>query len=210
LISVGDLSPLFTSVLAGGALNFTLDDAAPGTLFGRFAGTTGPPSFGAIGSDAQITYNNGGQMAGATQVTYDDTPAAEFLRVVNRIKFNTGASPAEIQDNVSKFNITCQSAGQINLGNKGNEPERFVVGPVNGEFQFGVASGEAILKLNDGTSAAGVFSGPHIVCGTVADPNGVITAPQGSLFVTIGGGAGTTLWVKEGNNAPGNIDWVGK
>lgn len=206
LITVGDLPPLFTSSLAAGALNFAFQSAGAGTLFGRFAGTPGDPSYGVIGSDGQITYNNGGQMAGAVQVTYDDTPAAEFLRVVNRIKFNTGAA-AEIQDNVNKFFITCQFGGQINLGVLGDEPERFVMGPTGGEFRFGVAGYEAVLKLNDGLNAAGIFQGPVIQVGQNT-PEGAVTARVGSLFLRTDGGAVTTLYVKE--SGTGNVGWVAK
>jgi len=42
----------------------------------------------------------------------------------------------------------------------------------------------------------------------VGDPEGVVTAPVGSLFVRSDGGAGTTLYVKEANtDATG---WVAK
>ena len=39
-------------------------------------------------------------------------------------------------------------------------------------------------------------------------PNGVVTAPPGSLYLNSSGGAGTTLYVKE--SGTGNTGWVGK
>lgn len=40
------------------------------------------------------------------------------------------------------------------------------------------------------------------------DPDGVITAPVGSLFLRTDGGTGTTLYVKE--SGVGNTGWVAK
>jgi hypothetical protein len=39
-------------------------------------------------------------------------------------------------------------------------------------------------------------------------PEGVVTAPIGSLYLNTDGGAGTTLYVKE--SGTGNTGWVGK
>ena len=39
-------------------------------------------------------------------------------------------------------------------------------------------------------------------------PNGVVVATPGSVYLNIGGGAGTTLWVKETGSS--NTGWVGK
>jgi hypothetical protein len=62
-----------------------------------------------------------------------------------------------------------------------------------------------------GTSGKGVvFSGNNNVawtCGT-GTPEGVVTAPVGSLFTRTNGGANTTLYVKE--SGTGNTGWVAK
>ena len=47
----------------------------------------------------------------------------------------------------------------------------------------------------------------QIIKGTGA-PNGVITAPVGSLYARTDGGTGTTLYVKE--TGTGNTGWVAK
>lgn len=41
------------------------------------------------------------------------------------------------------------------------------------------------------------------------NPNGVITASPGALYLNRGGGAATTLWVKE-SGVNTNTGWVGK
>ena len=64
------------------------------------------------------------------------------------------------------------------------------------EIPYGIAFG-------DNANAAT----PVKVVGTVT-PNGNFAAPQGSEYTWIGGGAGTTLWVKESGS--GNTGWVGK
>lgn len=43
-------------------------------------------------------------------------------------------------------------------------------------------------------------------------PEGVVTAPQGSLYRDTTSGAGATLWVKEsgGTVTPTNVGWIAK
>lgn len=223
LISVGDLSPLFTSDLTGGALTFTLSDAAAGTLFGRFAGTTGAPSYGAIGSTTQVTFNNAGQMAGSEDFTFD--PSAFTLSIKrsgnNTVRLIGGASGGEVRFGTSTnpaihdftdWEFASKASQDLYFGTQSNLSS-FVVGGGNavaiGTVRISRGSNPAIIRMNDGTSGSGVFAGAQIVMGSIADPNGTIQAEIGSVFLTTNGGAGTTLWVKE--SAP-TIDtgWVGK
>jgi hypothetical protein len=53
----------------------------------------------------------------------------------------------------------------------------------------------------------GSDSGPQLWNGSVA-PEGVVTAPVGSLYLRTNGGAGTTLYVKE--SGAGSMGWVAK
>lgn len=41
------------------------------------------------------------------------------------------------------------------------------------------------------------------------DPNGVVSAPTGSLYTSRTGGAGATLWAKESSPTP-STGWVAK
>lgn len=47
-----------------------------------------------------------------------------------------------------------------------------------------------------------------IIQGGDGSPEGVVTAPVGSLWLRANGGAGTTLYVKE--SGTGNTGWVAK
>jgi hypothetical protein len=57
-----------------------------------------------------------------------------------------------------------------------------------------------IFSTADGTGANMAW--------TTTSPEGVVTAPPGSIRLSTGGGAGTTLYVKE--SGTGNTGWVGK
>jgi len=59
------------------------------------------------------------------------------------------------------------------------------------------------LLFGDGTAQPAV-----IVRAGTGSPEGVVTAPVGSLFLRMDGGAGTTLYVKQ--SGTGNTGWAGK
>ena len=228
LIAVGDLPPLFTSLLAGGALNFTLSPAAPNTLFGRFAGTTGAPSYGAVGSTHQITMNQAGAMVGSDNLLYDPTTrtlslrdaAANIIRLVagtpggqGEVHWGTASQPS-IRD-VSDWELASKNNQDTTVG-PANALHALVIGsgggtsgePV-GTIRLSEGAAKGAIALNNGNNGAGIFAGARIICGFQADPNGAISAETGSLFITTAGGAGTTLWVKE--SSPTDITgWVGK
>jgi hypothetical protein len=52
--SAGNLSPLFTTAISAQALNFSLSNAAAGSLLGNASGTSGAPSYIAPGSNDQL------------------------------------------------------------------------------------------------------------------------------------------------------------
>jgi hypothetical protein len=56
-------------------------------------------------------------------------------------------------------------------------------------------------QLRAGVSQADVLNG-------IGSPEGVVTAPVGTLYTRSDGGAGTTLYVKE--SGTGNTGWVAK
>jgi hypothetical protein len=225
LISVGDLPPLFTSVFAAGGLSFVLDNAAANTLFGRFAGTTGAPSYGAVGSDKQVTFNKSGGMVGNAGLLFDD--ALNKLTVGGSVQiFVDGGGPKIILSNASQpllfdasgtgFFITSQNNQDFRIG-PANDVDAFILSSgAGGSFslppgtmRIGTGANKGTLYLNDATSAAGMFLGAKIICGALASPETFIDAPTGSLYITTMGGAGTTLWVKESSPTT-NTGWIGK
>jgi hypothetical protein len=60
---------------------------------------------------------------------------------------------------------------------------------------------DGILTVGVAANNVGWVTGP-------GSPEGVVTANPGSLYTNIGGGAGTTLYVKE--TGTGNTGWIAK
>lgn len=58
-----------------------------------------------------------------------------------------------------------------------------------------------------GTITLGSLTGPKVVTGT-GSPEGVVTAPMGSLYLRTDGGASTTLYVKTSGTAA--TGWTAK
>lgn len=59
-------------------------------------------------------------------------------------------------------------------------------------------------QVSAGSLAVGMA---QVLTGTQA-PEGIVTAPPGSMFLNTSGGNGNTLFIKESGN--GKIGWVGK
>lgn len=66
---------------------------------------------------------------------------------------------------------------------------------------------ENFAMQGNGSLRIGTSGSPFIQSGS-GSPEGVVTAPVGSLFMRTNGGANTTLYVKESGS--GNTGWVGK
>ncbi len=102
--------------------------------------------------------------------------------------------------NVGLFFQTGNGAANVNM-----------VIDVNGDVGIGIGSAVPSAKLQvSGTVKATDFAqgaGPVWKSGS-GTPEGVVTAPVGSLFSRTDGGAGTSLYVKQ--SGAGNTGWVGK
>ena len=74
----------------------------------------------------------------------------------------------------------------------------------------GVSTNWIVLTNGTVTASAGFRNGTAAVqwLAGSGDPDGVVTAPVGSLYSRTDGGAGTTLYVKE--SGTGNTGWVAK
>lgn len=227
LISVGDLPPLFTTDFTAGGLSFQLDDAAAHTLFGRFAGTTGAPSYGAVGSDKQITFNNAGGMVGSDNLLWDDAARTLSLRdaaavwMSMHVPLGTGEGELawgasgtfpRIKSIITAWNFTSKPSQDMYFGPQ-NDPASTVIGGdtliPHGTIRTGIGAAAGVVRLNDGNQAAGVFAGARIICGSLATPEAVVVAETGSIYLTTAGGAGTTLWVKE-SSPTSSTGWIGK
>lgn len=229
LTTVGNLPPLFTSTVLGGSVTFTLTPVGAGKIFGNFTGGTAAPTFGAPGSDKQILYNNGGSAVGASQdLTFDNTLKQLTLSVggarivqllssagAGKILFGTGSGPFIVDNSGTGWFLTAATNQDMRIGPQ-NSPDNLLLasGPAGdsmlplGYLRLGSGASNGVLYLNDGSSAMS-FAGAKIFMGFQANPNGVIAAETGSIFLTTAGGAATTLWVKE-TSPTTTTGWVGK
>lgn len=221
VISIGNLPPLFTTTAVGTSVTFTLSNAPAHTLFGNFTGASGPPTYGAVGTDTQVTYNNTATMRGSAGLTWIE--ATHTLIITNltnngftnirggSIGFAAGGvatTAPRISSEFGAFDFISAVGEDIQLGPSGNNQAFVLSGAAPGTLHLGISGNRAQLFLNDGSSGVGVFAGASIQVG-VGDPEGSITAQIGSLWLRTDGGAMTTLYVKESNSG-GNTGWVAK
>ena len=83
--------------------------------------------------------------------------------------------------------------GNINYGYHPARAEAAQIVAANGLSTTG--------RINPQNTAAGIYSG-------AGDPNSVVAAPNGSIYLRTDGAAGTSLYVKEGGGG-GNTGWAG-
>lgn len=232
--STGNLAPLFTASVTNPtttpALSFALSSAAANTVFGRFAGTTGAPSYGTLtssmvippGATTQVIYNLASAFAASADFTFNDstdtttfatsgTPMIRILPDSGAPKLLFGASSTPyFRDNGGTGWFFGQGAGQdLYIGPPG-DPFSAVFGGDgsagigHGSLRLGIGSAEGVLYLNDGLSGAGVFQGPFVLAGNTS-PEGAITARVGSVFLRGDGAVGSTLYIKQ--TGTGNTGW---
>ena len=65
-----------------------------------------------------------------------------------------------------------------------------------------------VLTATTGDFSSGVAIGTANIVSGSGSPEGVVTAPVGSLYLRLDGGTSTTLYVKE--TGTGNTGWVAK
>jgi hypothetical protein len=128
------------------------------------------------------------------------------------LAFGPVGSFPRIKSILHVLSFTSRPAQDLFFG-PSNDPQSTIIGGDNavlhGTIRTGIGAAEGIIHLNDGNQLAGVFAGAEIIMGFVADPNGVIVAETGSIFLTVAGGAGTTFWVKESSPTT-STGWIGK
>lgn len=233
--SAGNLSPLFTTNVATStstpALTFSLTNAAANTVFGRFAGTTGAPSYGTLtssmitppGATTQVIYNDAGAFGASADMIFNNTtkaftiatggqPLVRLLAAAGsgKVLFGTGTNPFIHDTTGSGWFFTSQAAQDMYFGPPG-DPASFVVGGDgssglgHGTLRTGIGSAEGALFMNDGTSSAGVFQGPLIMAGN-GTPETNFSGRVGSIYMRGNGAAGTSVYIKE--TGTGTTGWV--
>lgn len=104
--------------------------------------------------------------------------------------------------------ITNLGTGNTLVVNDETTPDstRFAIAS-NGRVGIGATPDAAIALTLDSTGMRIGASGPTITTGT-GSPEGVVTAPTGSLYLNLSGGTSTTLYVK--TSGVGNTGWTAK
>ena len=101
------------------------------------------------------------------------------------------------------FMMTNQN--QIGMYVGSGSPLGVVTGAKQGSLYLNLVQGEVWVARPTGDAWAQLLT---VVYGN-GNPNGVVTGNIGQLYISLGGGAATTLWVKEGGINT-NTGWVGK
>jgi hypothetical protein len=222
LTMVGNLPPLFTSSVVGGAVTFTLSTAAAGKVFGNCTAITAVPSYCAIGTDGEITFNNTNKLVGQSNLTWDyNNWRLDIINGTNNafaslgpggLSFASGGvstNPPRISALFSSFDFIAGASQDIQIGQSGNNSHMLLPGNDFGMVKLGQGASRGAVYLNDGNSMSGSFAGAQIIMGFVATPEGVVDAETGSIFLTTAGGSATTLFVKESSPTT-NTGWIGK
>lgn len=117
------------------------------------------------------------------------------------------------REGIDIFGSTLTSQGVARFNNNASatypsveflSPVKEVVGSVDGIGNFIGRSMKVNSNANDGYK----FSNNRVIVAVVGSPEGVVTAPPGSLALNGNGGASETLWVKE--TGTGSTGWVAK
>jgi hypothetical protein len=207
----------------------SFSSAPPYTVFGNCTGSTAAPTFCSIvnamltppGADTQVIYNSSNLFAASQDLTWDNTAkqlavrtsGSTLVRILNdslggKILFGTGSAPYLKDNTGAGWLFTSQSGQELFFGPQ-SDPQAFVIGGGNtlpiGTVRTGVGSHNGVLQMNDGSSMAGIYSGPLMMAGFDL-PNTNHVAPIGSLYMYSGGGATTAAWLKESGS--GNTGWT--
>ena len=124
-----------------------------------------------------------------------------------------GAAAAMTVANVATSTTDCVTITNLGSGNSlvvndetTPDSTRFAIAN-NGRVGIGVTPDASIALTLDTTGLRIGAAGPTLTTGT-GSPEGVVTAPIGSLYLNLSGGASTTLYVK--TSGTGNTGWTAK
>jgi hypothetical protein len=190
------------------------------------AGTSGHEYWGNTDSDAAIVNNGNTSAAIVRQVGNDGriqlkfgADASNAVMIADQTGTGTFIFPQlQLPNNVSYRVMRASPNGTSRAGFFGalasdnvqiaaDVGDMQIVAPSGKSVQFVVNSVVEALASASGFHIGASTSAPFLSSGTGA-PEGVVTAPIGSLFMRTDGGASTTLYVKE--SGVSNTGWVAK
>lgn len=170
---------------------------------------SGAKTFGAaMAANSSITINNGASLlfVGGTQAA----PVSLKNSADNSAVTVQAGSSAGIYSKITmrgNWNGTSAAGGFMDFYTKGLERARITE---DGEILVATTTdgGAEKIQVNGGISATSLKVGAASILAGTGTPEGLQTAPVGSLFLRTDGGAATTLYVKE--SGTGNTGWVAK
>jgi len=152
-----------------------------------------------LGGAIEAGYDVAVKGAGAPLIVEGDTTGSAAVVIKNKNTAGDGALFALLNSNTGTT-----TANQVNF-DLSSTNGRLVIGwpGAAGTPSLWFQNDGMLINKNNGFSLDGVFWSK----GT-GSPEGVVTAPVGSLFSRVDGGAGTVFYVKE--TGAGNTGWVAK
>ncbi len=221
----------FIKVLAGGA-NYTTASVSIGgggsgaaaeaiLAGGAVIGirlTAAGSGYGSVGATVPVTISGDG--SGAEAIAYVAAPVPNDRTLLTRCNLpvtftRVGSSP--FQENWTLFDLTVPANTEVLWRGTWGSWRAGVV-PLGGYFTFPGDGSVTVGSLNGGDlrlhpNGAGVVritsdAAPEGVISTIGtgSPEGVVSAPPGSDYRNLAGGAGSTFWVKQ--TGTGNTGWV--
>lgn len=147
---------------------------------------------------------------------------------------SSGATSAlSVQDNADAFRFIVFQTGDVQIGSSTDQGSKFYVNGGALGSQFVNSSGITTLGVSNAGTGVGVAISTqsttsaalaidtvarttavaflNSACGVYAgsgSPEGAVTAPQCSMYLRSGGGAGTSLYIKESGS--GSVGWAAK
>jgi hypothetical protein len=164
-----------------------------------FGTPTGTPTFGSFTIADNIirldgaTNNYGINLAGSIACSITGN------RIVGALTSSIQLSPITNQYIVVEGNITTKAASESSVGFTLANTNAFRPILANNQFTNGISIGQAVSMMV-GNVRIYTFTGT---------PEAAVSGPNGSLFLRDGGGAATTLYVKE-SAGTSSTGWVGK
>ena len=157
------------------------------------------------GNDCQLTASGLTDAGQQTKVCFDTTGNFGWIQAGQN-----GVANRQLRLNPNGGGL---SFGTQAYSDGGGTPEGSVTGSIGDWFvnKAGGKASTAYIKYAGSASTTGwqPLGFPSGVQGGSTTPNGFVTGSPGDLFINYGGGAGTTLWVKESGSGT-NTGWVGK
>lgn len=133
----------------------------------------------------------------------------DLVRVrVGKQASDMSALPISTYANASMVVINGSNSGIVQATPSGNSAWICAVDTSNSDYLLTLSAGAAAAAVRGRRFKVGTLSTDPFVASGDGSPEGVLTAPVGSMYLRRDGGASTSMYVKE--SGTGNTGWVAK